>query len=390
MRLLRFARNDNQSRNANKFCSDNKFRNGNWYPIDNLYPINKEKMKQKRVVVAMSGGVDSSVAAALLKEQGYDVIGVTMKLFSLPKDYCRSENLRSCCGWKATEDAHRVAISLGISHYVVDFRDKFEKSVITDFCGEYSKGSTPNPCIRCNQYIKFDFTRSGRYLLKKGKDKKKDQSYFLYPLTQEQLSRILMPIGNFTKEKVREKAQKLGLSVAQRHESQEICFIPDNDYVRFLRQRIPEAFRSGPIVDLENQVLGQHEGIAHFTIGQRKGMGIAASQPLYVISMQSDKNTIVVGPTDKLYEKTLLASQVNLISKAKITKPLELKAKIRYKHREAKVFLTPQDTDQVLVEFEKPQRAITPGQSVVFYDKDVVVGGGIIDKSGEKDLDRTG
>jgi len=371
-------------------------------------------MKQKRVVVAMSGGVDSSVAAALLKEQGYDVIGVTMKLFSLPKDYCRSENLRSCCGWKATEDAHRVAISLGISHYVVDFRDKFEKSVITDFCGEYSKGSTPNPCIRCNQYIKFDFlmkklktfeadylstghharveydTRSGRYLLKKGKDKKKDQSYFLYPLTQEQLSRILMPIGNFTKEKVREKAQKLGLSVAQRHESQEICFIPDNDYVRFLRQRIPEAFRSGPIVDLENQVLGQHEGIAHFTIGQRKGMGIAASQPLYVISMQSDKNTIVVGPTDKLYEKTLLASQVNLISKAKITKPLELKAKIRYKHREAKVFLTPQDTDQVLVEFEKPQRAITPGQSVVFYDKDVVVGGGIIDKSGEKDLDRTG
>ena len=371
-------------------------------------------MKQKRVVVAMSGGVDSSVAAALLKEQGYDVIGVTMKLFSLPKDYCRSENLRSCCGWKATEDAHRVAISLGISHYVVDFRNRFDKSVITDFCGEYSKGSTPNPCIRCNQYIKFDFlmkklkafkagylatghhaqveydNQSGRYLLKKGKDKKKDQSYFLYPLTQEQLSRTLMPIGNFTKEKVREKAQKLGLSVAQRHESQEICFIPDNDYVRFLRQRIPEAFRSGPIVDLENRVLGQHEGIAHFTIGQRKGMGIAASQPLYVVSIQSDKNTIVIGPSDQLYEKTFLASQVNLISKAKITKPLKVRAKIRYKHKEAKALLTPLDTDQILVEFEKPQRAITPGQSVVFYDKDVVVGGGIIDKSGKKDLDQTG
>jgi len=364
-------------------------------------------MKQKKVVVAMSGGVDSSVAAALLKEQGYDVIGVTMKLFSLPKDYCKSENLRSCCGWKATEDAHRVAISLGISHYVVDFRDQFEKSVITDFCGEYSKGSTPNPCIRCNRYIKFDFlmnklkafeadylatghharveydTKSGRYLLKKGKDKNKDQSYFLYPLTQRQLSRTLMPIGNFTKEKVRTRAQKLGLSVAQRHESQEICFIPDNDYVRFLRQRIPEAFSSGPIVDLENQVLGQHEGIAHFTIGQRKGMGIAASQPLYVLSMQSDKNTIVVGPSNQLYEKTLLASQVNLISKSKITKPLKVRAKIRYKHKEAKAFLTPQDTDQILVEFEKPQRAITPGQSVVFYDKDVVVGGGIINKSGK-------
>ncbi|NIO48607.1 MAG: tRNA 2-thiouridine(34) synthase MnmA [Candidatus Aminicenantes bacterium] len=362
-------------------------------------------MKQRRVVVAMSGGVDSSVAAALLKEEGYDVIGVTMKLFSLSKDHCRSENLRSCCGWKATEDAHRVAISLGISHYVVDFRDKFEKSVIADFSEEYSKGSTPNPCIRCNQYIKFDFlmkklgtfeadylatghharveydNQSGRYLLKKGKDKKKDQSYFLYPLTQKQLSRTLMPIGNFTKEKVRKKAQKLGLSVAQRHESQEICFIPDNDYVRFLRQRIPEAFHSGPIVDIENRVLGQHEGIAHFTIGQRKGIGIAAPQPLYVVSIQSDKNTIVIGPSDQLYKKTLLASQVNLISKAKITKPLEVRAKIRYKHTEAKAFLTPQDTDKILVEFEKPQRAITPGQSVVFYEKDVVVGGGIIDKS---------
>lgn len=237
--------------------------------------------------------------------------------------------------------------------------------------------------------VEYD-NQSGRYLLKKGKDKKKDQSYFLYPLTQEQLSRTLMPIGNFTKEKVREKAQKLGLSVAQRHESQEICFIPDNDYVRFLRQRIPEAFRSGPIVDLENRVLGQHEGIAHFTIGQRKGMGIAASQPLYVVSIQSDKNTIVIGPSDQLYEKTFLASQVNLISKAKITKPLKVRAKIRYKHKEAKALLTPLDTDQILVEFEKPQRAITPGQSVVFYDKDVVVGGGIIDKSGKKDLDQTG
>ncbi len=365
-------------------------------------------MKNKRVVVAMSGGVDSSVAAALLKVQGYDVIGATMKLFSLPKDYCRSENLRSCCGWKATEDAHRVAISLGISHYVVDFRDKFEKSVILDFCREYSKGSTPNPCIRCNQYIKFDFlmkkldafeadylatghhalveydTISGRYLLKKGKDKKKDQSYFLYPLTQEQLSRTLMPIGNFTKEKVREKAQKLGLSVAKRHESQEICFIPDNDYVRFLRKRIPGAFSSGPIVDTKNRVLGQHEGIAHFTVGQRKGMGIAAAKPLYVLSIQRDKNTIVVGPSDQLYEKSLLASHINLISKPRLTKPLEVRAKIRYKHKEAKAILTPRDSDHILLEFEKPQRAITPGQSVVFYDKNVVVGGGIIDKRGKK------
>jgi tRNA-specific 2-thiouridylase len=198
-----------------------------------------------------------------------------------------------------------------------------------------------------------------------------------------------MPIGNFTKEKVREKAQKLGLSVAQRHESQEICFVPDSDYVRFLRQRIPSAFRPGPIRDLENRVLGKHKGIAHFTIGQRKGMGIAASQPLYVLSMQSDKNTIVAGPSDQLYEKTLLAAQVNLISKAKITKSLKVKAKIRYKHREAKALITPLDTNQILVEFEKSQRAVTPGQAVVFYDRNVVIGGGIIDKSGEKNLDKT-
>jgi tRNA-specific 2-thiouridylase len=372
--------------------------------------MDKKTLKQKKVVVAMSGGVDSSVAAGLLKEQGYDVIGVTMKLFSLPKDYCRSENLRSCCGWKATEDAHRVAMSLGISHFVVDFRNKFEKSVIKDFCEEYSQGRTPNPCIRCNQYIKFDFLmkkldafeadylatghharveydpESGQYLLKKGKDKNKDQSYFLYPLTQEQLSRTLMPIGNLTKEEVRKKAQKLGLPVAQRLESQEICFIPDNDYARFLRQRIPGAFRFGPIVDLDNRVLGQHKGVAHFTVGQRSGMGIAAPHPLYVLSIQSDKNTIVIGPSDELYEKTLGASRVNLISMSKITKPLSVKAKIRYKHREARALLTPLDKDKILVEFEKSQRAITPGQAVVFYDGDVVVGGGIIDKSAERNL----
>lgn len=358
----------------------------------------------------MSGGVDSSMAAAFLKEQGYEVIGVTMKLFSLPQKYCRSEKLRSCCGWKAIEDAHRVAISLGISHYVSDFRKHFEKRVISDFCEEYARGRTPNPCIRCNQYIKFDVlmeklktfeadylatghharveydAQSGRYLLKKGRDREKDQSYFLYPLTQEQLSSTLMPIGNFTKEEVREKAQKLGLPVAQRPESQEICFVPDNDYVRFLRERIPEAFCPGPIVNLENSVLGQHKGIIHYTIGQRRGMGIAAPYPIYVLSIQSDKNTIVVGPADKLSEKTLLASQVNLISTAKIKKPLVVKAKVRYKHEEAKALFTPLDSDQALVEFEKPQRAVTPGQAAVFYDGDVVVGGGIIERVGEREL----
>lgn len=214
----------------------------------------------------MSGGVDSSVAAALLKEKGYEIIGVTMKLYSLPLEYCQSENLRSCCGWKAVEDAHQVATILGIPHYIIDLREDFEIKVIDDFCKQYSQGRTPNPCLRCNQYVKFktlmarakkleaDYLATGHharieydsqrkcYLLKKGIDKEKDQSYFLYPLNQEQLSRTLMPIGNLTKNKVREKAEQMGLPVAQRPESQEICFVPDNNYVRFLRKRIPEAF----------------------------------------------------------------------------------------------------------------------------------------------------
>ncbi len=361
-------------------------------------------MKQKRVVVAMSGGVDSSVAAALLQEQGFEVIGVTMNLYSLPKEYCRSEQLRSCCGWKAVEDANRVAHTLGISHYVANFRREFERSVIADFCKEYARGRTPNPCIRCNQYIKFETlmdrakklkadylatghhariekdSKTGRYLLKKGKDKKKDQSYFLYPMTQKQLSRTLMPIGNLTKEKVRRKADTIGLPVARRPESQEICFVPDKDYPGFLQSRIPEAFRSGPIVDPKDRVLGQHKGIGHYTIGQRRGMGLAAPHPLYVLAIQSDKNTVVVGPNKQLYERTLRATRVNLISIDNIEKQLAVKAKIRYKHQEAKALLTPLNSDQILVEFEKPQRAITPGQAVVFYHRNIVVGGGIIEK----------
>jgi tRNA-specific 2-thiouridylase len=328
-----------------------------------------------------------------------------MKLFSLPPDYCKRESLRSCCGWKATEDAHSVAIALGIPHYIVDFRKHFEKKVISDFCKEYAQGRTPNPCIRCNQFIKFDVlmkclgkfdadylatghhariscdSRNSRYLLRKGRDAHKDQSYFLYVLSQEQLSRTLMPVGDFTKQEVRRKAQRLGLAVAKRAESQEICFIPDNNYTLFLRDRIPEAFQPGPIINLENRVLGQHSGIAGFTIGQRRGMGIAAAHPLYVLEILSGRNTVVIGASDHLYQKRLLASRINLISVESLKEPLLVKAKIRYKHKEAKARLIPLASDQVLVEFSRPQRAVTPGQSVVFYERDIVVGGGTIDKA---------
>jgi len=363
------------------------------------------KIKQKRVVVAMSGGVDSSVAAALLKEQRYEVIGMTMNVYELPKDICRSENLMSCCGWQAVEDAHRVAHLLGISHYVVDLKADFEEKVIKDFCDQYARGKTPNPCIRCNEFIKFDalmkrthklnadFLATGhharieydprikRYLLKKGKDKQKDQSYFLYLMTQEQLSRTLMPIGFFTKDEVRKKAHELGLPVAQRVESQEVCFVPDDDYAGFLRSRTPKAFRPGPIVNSENKVLGQHKGIAHYTIGQRRGMGIAAPHPLYVLEVMPQKNTIVVGTNDELYHKKLIASHVHLNSGEGLKEPIPVKARIRYKHREAKAILSPLDSGNALVAFFRAQRAITPGQSVVFYDKDVVLGGAIIEKS---------
>ena len=363
-------------------------------------------MKKKRVVIAMSGGVDSSVAAALLLEQGYDVVGVTMNLFSLPKKYCRDENVKSCCGWGAAEDAHQVALTLGISHYVIDMRKEFEEKVIANFCAEYEQGRTPNPCIRCNDLIKFDDllkrldtmdadylstghhvrieydTKKKRYLLKKGIDREKDQSYFLYTLTQDQLACTLMPVGHFTKKHIRKKAQELNLPAAQRPESQEICFVPDNNYPRFLREQIPQAFRPGPIFNAEGKNLGQHEGILHFTIGQRKGMGIAASSPLYVVSIDAENNTIVAGPNEMLFDDELTASQLNFISESGLKESKTLKVKIRYKHTETDAHVLPVKEDVVRVVFKSPQRAITPGQAVVFYDGETVFGGGIIDSPG--------
>jgi tRNA-specific 2-thiouridylase len=364
-----------------------------------------QKMRGRKIVVAMSGGVDSSVAASLLIDRGFDVTGITMNLFSLPGELCRSEELRSCCGQKAVEDAHRVAIHLGIPHFVVDLRREFEAAVIADFAREYSRGRTPNPCVRCNERIKFrlllqrarrlgaDFIATGhharvardpagsRYLLKKGKDRAKDQSYFLYRLSQAQLARIVMPVGALTKVEVRELARRRGLAVAEKAESQETCFAPLGDYPEFLAGRAPGAFRAGPIKDLAGRILGEHKGIGNYTIGQRRGLGISAPRPLYVIAIDATRNAIVVGDERDLHRKKLLASQVRLICGKRIEEPVMVKAKIRYKHREARALVIPVSARRVRVEFDRPQRAITPGQSVVFYKRDVVLGGGIIDRS---------
>ncbi len=360
---------------------------------------------KKTVAVAMSGGVDSSVAAVLLLQAGHDVVGVTMNLYTLPKELCRSEELRSCCGFKAVEDAHEVACRLGISHFVVDLRQEFERSVVADFCREYGRGRTPNPCIRCNERVKFaalfervrrlggDFLATGhharvsyqegtgRFLLKKGKDRTKDQSYFLYPLSQAQLSRSLFPVGDLTKEAVRVLARKWNLPVADKPESQEVCFIPGGRYPEFLKKRVPRAFTPGPIKNMAGRALGEHKGIAHFTVGQRRGMGLAAAHPLYVTAVRADDNTVIVGNDRDLYQKALLARRVKWVAVESLGAPLRVKAKIRYRHEPAWALIAPSPGGRVLVEFEKPQRAITPGQSVVFYRRDVVVGGGIIDRA---------
>jgi tRNA-specific 2-thiouridylase len=356
-----------------------------------------------KVVLAMSGGVDSSVAAAILKEEGYQVIGVTMQIWPTDKQAYEVDRFGGCCGLGAIEDAKKVAYKLGIPHYVVNFRDIFAQKVIADFCQEYSLGRTPNPCIRCNQYIKFDaflekakalgadfvatghYARierdgaGGRYLLKKGVDWRKDQSYVLYTLTQEQLRHTLLPIGNFTKEQVRKIAGELKLSVAAKPESQEICFIPDDDYPKFLMEHVAAAVKPGPILDRQGSTLGKHRGILFYTIGQRKGLGISAKEPLYVTAIVQEKNAIVVGSKQEVYGTELIASGLNWISLTRLKQPIIARAKIRYLHKEADAEIIPVDGDRVRVTFKEPQMAITPGQAIVFYDEDTVIGGGTIE-----------
>jgi tRNA-specific 2-thiouridylase len=354
--------------------------------------------KKGRVLLGMSGGVDSSVAGYLLREQGYDVVGVTMKVW--PQD-CISRAEDKCCGPQAIADARSVAHSIGIPHYVVDEADQFERVVIDYFSSEYQAGRTPNPCVMCNEKLKFgslwqkaqslgcDYIATGHYaiieqhvdraILRKGVDPRKDQSYFLFSLRQAQLRRALTPLGTMSKSEIRAIARSLGLKVADKIDSQEICFVPGNDYKAFLRSHLGEhEFHRGGIYDLSGNFLGEHDGIEMFTIGQRKGLPGGSPQPRYVIDIDPGTNRVLVGDADDLLVEEFEIERVNWSSRAPTFEPIEVTVKIRYSHPGTRATLQPWDDDRAIVRLAEPQKAVTPGQAAVCYEGDVVVAGGWI------------
>lgn len=361
-------------------------------------------MAKKSVMLGMSGGVDSSVAAAILLEKGYDVIGVTMQIWpDMSEERQKTEG--GCCSLSAVDDARHVANKLGIPYYVLNFKDVFEDKVINYFKDEYLKGRTPNPCIACNRYVKFDamlkkatsmgidYVATGhyakiefdetlkRYVLRKSITEKKDQTYALYNLSQDQLSKILMPIGDYTKEQVREIAAGIDMIVASKPDSQEICFVEDNDYGRFISENTDCEIIPGDFVDTKGNILGKHKGIVHYTVGQRKGLGISFGKPMYVVEIDIHRNRVVLGDDTEVFSNALIAEDLNFITVERLENPVRVKAKIRYSAREADAEIFPYENSKVKVVFDSPQRAITPGQSVVFYDGDIVVGGGVIEKA---------
>jgi tRNA-specific 2-thiouridylase len=358
---------------------------------------------QMRIVVAMSGGVDSSVAAALLAEQGHDVIGVSMQLYDNSQVTESGQRaFGTCCTIDDLYDARRVAATIGIPHYIVNFESQFGEHVISNFVREYVAGRTPIPCSHCNSDLKFAelldrataydaeqlatghyarITRDARgaYHLHRGADDAKDQTYFLFSLTQQQLSRAAFPVGHLDKDAVRAHARRLNLHVTSKPDSQEICFVPDGDYASFIERKAPEAARPGTVIDNDGRVLGTHAGVHRFTIGQRKGLGLSSTEPLYVLAIKPESAQVVVGSRDALGRTQLTANGVNWISGEAPQDWLAVSAQIRHRHQAAPARVRRTDEGRIELEFDTPQTAITPGQAVVFYDNDEVLGGGWID-----------
>lgn len=357
-------------------------------------------IKNKKVLIGMSGGVDSSVSALLLKQAGYEVIGATMRLW---EDKENPEIEGGCCSFSATYDAKRVCDKIGIPHYTLDCREEFENKVIDDFISCYKCAKTPNPCIECNRYLKFDVfykkalelgcdyistghyakvefsEKYNQYVMKKSEADKKDQTYFLYSIQKEVLPKLIFPLEHFKdKSEIRKIAEENELAVAKKPDSEEVCFIPDNNYVGFLEKKLKEPQKQGNIVLKDGTILGIHQGLIHYTVGQRKGLGIAYKEPLYVLKLEKEKNEVIVGPEKELYTNILYANEVNFLLDIDLSKPINIKAKIRYRAKEADAILYSQKNETIKVEFKEPQRAITPGQSVVFYIDDIVLGGGKI------------